>query len=78
MDAQYIAEIMAEEEYQYRRDQLQQMMTQFIQAYGRDKAVVVARMLTVATMEKVVINNPMKTIKEHYDAMKAPKQEVVF
>lgn len=70
--------LMQEEEYQYRCDELQRMMAQFIDAYGRKEAVVVAGMLRKAAMEKVVTNNPVKTIKDAYGAMKMPTQEVAF
>lgn len=70
--------LLQQEEYEYRKQQLQDMMTQFINAYGRDKAIVVAGMLSKATMEKVVTTNPMRTIKQAYDGMKSPKQEVIF
>ena len=69
--------LIQQEEYEYRKQQLQVMMTQFINAYGRDKAIVVAGMLRKATMEKVVTTNPMRTIKQAYDSMKTVN-EVVF
>ena len=69
--------LMQEEEYQYRCAQLQAMMKQFIDAYGRDEVKTVAALLRKASMEKVVVNNPMKTIADAFRNAK-PVNEVKF
>lgn len=69
-------QMLAKEEYEYRKAQLLDGMKQFIDAYGRDEVKTVAGLLRVATMEKVVVNNPMKTIADAYRAGKT--NEVAF
>lgn len=56
----------AYEEYLYQHQQLQDMITRFIQANGRMNALRVVGMAAKATREKVVTNNPLKTIKDAY------------
>lgn len=63
------------EERKYREEQLQAMMQQFIDAYGRSEAITLIGMVRKATHERVVINNPMKAIREAY---KGNIQEATF
>lgn len=70
-------QMLAKEEYEYRKAQLLDGMKQFLDAYGRDEIKTVAQLLKQASVEKVVTNNPMKTIADAFRAGKTTN-EVAF